>query len=76
MRQPLPDIDARVDTRGHGSLDVPQRVVQQELVISNMNADRRQLKRQAHRGTGRLRRGISWLGRGISWLRRLQIPQR
>ena len=35
-----------------------------------------ELKRQAHRGTGRLRRGISWLGRGISWVRRVRILQR
>jgi hypothetical protein len=35
-----------------------------------------ELKRQAHRGTGWLRRTTSWLGLGISWLRRLQILQR
>jgi hypothetical protein len=35
-----------------------------------------ELKRQAHRGTGWLRRSTSWLGRGLSWLRRLQILQR
>ena len=35
-----------------------------------------ELKRQAHRGTGWLRRSASWLGRRISWWRRLQILQR
>jgi hypothetical protein len=35
-----------------------------------------ELKRQAHRGTGWLRRSSSWLGRGLSWWRRLQILQR
>ena len=55
MRQPLPNIDARVDARRHGSLYVPQRVVQEELVISNMNADRRQAcptSRQGRRFAG------------------------
>jgi hypothetical protein len=35
-----------------------------------------ELKRQAHRPMGRLRRGVSWLTRGIPWLRRIQVLQR
>jgi hypothetical protein len=42
MHHPLPHIDLRIDASGSGALDVAHGIVQQNFVIADMNADRRQ----------------------------------
>ena len=63
-----------------GEAGLDRREQQAALAIDRagllMAARSYELKRQAHRGPGWLRRSTSGLGRGISRLRRLKILQR
>ena len=44
MSHAFPYLDLSIDTAGYGSLDMPQRVIKQDLVIAHVNADRRQVR--------------------------------
>ena len=41
MWHPHPNVDPGIDARGNGTLDKPERVVEQHLVVTDVDAGRR-----------------------------------